>query len=76
MSKAIRRSKKMNSDNENLFVYDDDSVAIVGPVPHDSYCDYRKNSAIHLTDTLFLEDNNTFIQNSFEGRSMTKTYKI
>lgn len=76
MSKAIRRSKKLNSDNDNLYIYDDDTVATFGPVPYDSYYDYSKNGASHIIDTLYLEDNNTFFKNSNEGINIVKTYKI
>lgn len=76
MSKAIRRSKKLNSDNDNLYVYDDDTVAAFGPIPYESLYDYGKNSASHIIDTLYLEDNNTFFKNSKEGINIVKTYKI
>ena len=76
MSKAIRRSKKLNSDNDNLYIYDEDTVATFGPVPYDSFYDYGKNSASHIIDTLYLEDNNTFFKNSNEGIHIVKTYKI
>lgn len=76
MSKLIRRSKKMNSDNDNLFIYDDNAPACVGPVPYESYYDYGKNGASHLIDTLYLEDNNSFIRNTEEGINIVKTYRI
>lgn len=76
MSKAIRRSKKLNSDNDNLYVYDEDTAATFGPVPYDSCYDYGKNSSSHIIDTLYLEDNNTFFKNSKEGINIVKTYKI
>ena len=76
MGKAIRRSKKLNSDNDNLFIYDDGVVASIGPVPYDSFYDFSKNSASHLTETLFLPDNNVFPTHSYEGQSIKKTYRI
>jgi len=76
MSKAIRRSKKLNSDNDSLFIYDEDTVATFGTVPYDSYYDYSKNGASHIINTLYLEDNNIFIKNSSEGINIVKTYKI
>ena len=76
MSKAIRRSKKLNSDNDNLYIYDDDTVATFGPVPYDSCYDYSKNSASHIIDTLYLDDNNTFFKNLNEGINIVKPYKI
>ena len=76
MSKAIRRSKKLNSDNDSLYIYDNDTVATVGPVPYESYYDYSKNGASHIINTLYLEDNNIFIKNSSEGINIVNAYKI
>ncbi len=76
MSKAIRRSKKLNSDNDNLYIYDEDTVATFGPVPYDSFYDCGKNGVSHIIDTLYLEDNNTFFKNSNEGIHIVKTNKI
>lgn len=76
MSKAIRRSKKLNSDNDNLYVYDEGSVAIFGPVPYEPWYDYGKNGASHLTESLFLEDNNTFIYGPSELDNIKFVYKI
>lgn len=76
MSKLVRRSKKMNSDNDNLFIYDDNTVACVGPVPYDAFYDYGKNGASHLIDTLYFEDTNGFVKNTGEGINIVKTYRI
>jgi len=76
MSKAARRSKKLNSDNDNLFIYDDGVVATIGPIPYEAFYDFSKNGASHLTDTLYLCDNNTFQYHSYEGQNIRKTYRI
>lgn len=76
MSKAVRRSKKLNSDNENLFIYEDGEVAVIGQVPYDNTYEFSKNSASHLTDTLYFHDNNFFSRCSFESNDIKHTYKI
>lgn len=76
MSKLIRRAKKLNSDTENHFIYEDGEVAKIGPVPYDGDYDFSKNGASHLTDTIYLCDNNTFQYHSYEGQNIRKTYRI
>ena len=76
MSKSVRRSKKLNSDNENLFIYDEGEVAVVGQVPYESFYEFSKNSASHLIDCLYFSDNNAFPRKSFEQNDIKHPYKI
>lgn len=76
MSKAIRRNKKLNSENDNLFIYDEDTVATIGPVPYDSCYDYGKNGASHITENLYFSDNNFFARKSYEANFIRHTYRI
>lgn len=76
MSKSVRRSKKLNSESENFFIYDDGEVAVIGPVPYDGAYDFSKNSANHLVDTLYFSDNNFFPRRSFESNDIKHPYKI
>lgn len=76
MSKAVRRTKKLNSENENFFIYDDGEAAMIGPIPYESQYDYSKNSASHLTDTLYYTDNNFFQRRSYEQKDIKHPYKI
>ena len=76
MSKAVRRSRKLNSDNENFFIYDEGEVANIGPVPYESVYDYSKNGASHLVDTLYYDDGNFFQRRSFETSEIKHPYKI
>lgn len=66
----------MNSDNENLFIYDENGVATFGSVPYDKDFEYSKNTASHLLEPLYLNDNNIFNPHSFESENIKKTYKI
>lgn len=76
MSKSVRRSKKLNSESENFFIYDDGEVAVIGPVPYESFYDFSKNGAVHLVDGLCFSDNNFFPRRSFESNDIKHPYKI
>lgn len=76
MSKLVRRSKKLNSDNENFFIYDDGEVPTIGPVPYEGVYDFGKNSASHLVDVLYYSDNNFFPRKCFEQCDIKHPYKI
>lgn len=76
MSKVARRARKLNSENENLFIYEDGEVATIGPVPYESVYDFSKNGAYHLIDTLYFSDNNFFPRRCFETSEMKHPYKI
>ena len=76
MSKAVRRSRKLNSKNENFFIYDEGEVANIGPVPYESEYDCSKNGAYHLIETLYYADGNFFQRRSFETIEIKHPYKI
>lgn len=76
MSKLIRRAKKLNSDTENHFIYEDGEVAKIGPVPYDGDYDFSKNGASYITEGLYFSDNNFFPRRSFEGNDIKHPYKI
>ena len=76
MSKANKRMGKYNSDNDNLFVYDIDTVAKFGSLPYESSFDFGKNGRNHLTDVLEIDDFNYFHYFAENINDFSGTYKI
>lgn len=76
MSKVARRARKLNSESENFFIYEEGEVATIGPVPYESAYDVSKNSASHLIDTLYFSDINFFSRRCFETSEIKHPYKI
>lgn len=76
MSKLVKRSRKLNSSNENHFIYEEGEVAIFGPVPYERIYEFSKNCASHLIDTLYYSDNNFFSTHTFEPNEIKHPYKI
>lgn len=76
MSKRIRRLKKLNSDNDSLFVYEPNETAIMGSPPYSPEYEFSKNSTSYLLDKWYLDDNNYFSIHKTEGYDIAHTYQI
>ena len=66
-SRASRKRKKINSDNDSLKLYDYNSVAVTGPVPYDEFYDYTPNGIHYISSNLDFFDNNYFIYDDEKG---------
>lgn len=59
-SRASRRRKKINSDNDSLISYSYDEVAVTGPLPYEDFYDYSPNGIHYIINGLDFVDNNDF----------------
>lgn len=75
MTSLIKRHKKMNSDNDSLFYYEDGKTASTGPVPYENEFDYGKNGVTYILNAPSLFDDN-YVRNEGDAIYIFGVYKL